>query len=238
MSGQDDAAAFDWRDIAFVVFDVDGTLYDQARLRRRMAAELLLHCARTLSLDAIEVLRHYRRFRERLAEQEREDFEPKLVEMTAERARRTPAQVQALVAEWIERRPLRRLAACRYEGLPALFAAIKAGGKTIGVLSDYSAEDKLKALGLEADLVAAAGDPQVCVMKPHPRGLQVLMERAKAAPATTVMIGDRAERDGAAARRAGAQVLIRSTSRLEGFPTFARYDGPPFAPLLGANRGG
>ena len=36
----------DWRRAELVVFDVDGTLYDQSCLRRRMIRQLLLHCLR------------------------------------------------------------------------------------------------------------------------------------------------------------------------------------------------
>ena len=58
------------------------------------------------------------------------------------------------------------------------------------------------------------------------------MEAAHAAPGGTVLIGDRADRDGAAARRAGAWPLIRSVKAVEGWQTFARFDDPLFANFL------
>ena len=57
----------------------------------------------------------------------------------------------------------------------------------------------MHAIGLVPDYVVAAGDPEVGVLKPHPRGLEVLMAAAGADAAETVVIGDRPERDGAAA---------------------------------------
>ena len=58
------------------------------------------------------------------------------------------------------------------------------------------------------------------------------MDRAGVAPTATLLIGDRADRDGVAAREAGARVLIRSTRPIEGWRTFDRFDAPVFAPML------
>ena len=232
MSGGTAVPAFDWRSIRLVVFDVDGTLYDQGRLRRRMAVEIALHCCFARSAEVIRVLGWHRRLRERLAERECEDFEVTLLSQTAERTGLTEARIRELIAEWIERRPLRRLAACRYEKLPALFAGLRASGKIVGVLSDYPAAAKLEALGLCADHVVWAGDDGVGVMKPHPRGLELLMARANKPPENTVLIGDRIDRDGFAAARAGARCLIRSAARPEGWTTFAHYGSALFAPVL------
>ena len=46
------------------------------------------------------------------------------------------------------------------------------------------------------------------------------------------MIGDRADRDGAAARRAGVPVMLRSSRPVPGYLSFSRYDAPVFQPLL------
>jgi putative hydrolase of the HAD superfamily len=58
------------------------------------------------------------------------------------------------------------------------------------------------------------------------------MALAGVEPEQTVLIGDRAERDGMAARRAGAHALIRSDKPLPGWITFRRFDDPVFAPML------
>ena len=236
MSRETADPAFDWGSIRLVVFDVDGTLYDQGRLRRLMAFEIALHCFRTHGAELLYVLGWHRRLREKLSESECENFEAALQRETAERTGLSEARIGELVAEWMERRPLRRLAACRYEGLPALFAGLSASGRIVGVLSDYPAATKLEALGLCANHVVWAGDEGVGVMKPHPRGLELLMARANSPPENTVLIGDRIDRDGLAATRAGARCLIRSAARREGWATFARYDLPLFAPVLAGAR--
>jgi FMN phosphatase YigB (HAD superfamily) len=225
-------APADWDNIRLVVFDVDGTLYSQPRLRLRMARDMMVHVAKTRSLDVLLVISAYRRFRDRIAEREAPDFETALVAETAAATRRAATEIRAVVDEWIERRPLPYLAACIYPGVAALFSGLRRQGKIIGVLSDYPAAAKLDALGLKADHVLCAADHGIGVLKPNPCGLQVMMEAADAAPGETVLIGDRADRDGAAAKRAGAWPLIRSAKAVDGWQTFARFDDPLFANFL------
>src|SRR3546814_6603167 len=83
-------------------------------------------------------------------------------------------------------------------------------------LSDYPAVAKLEALGLAADFIVAAADDGVGVMKPSPAGLIHLMERAGASARSTILIGDRPERDGEAGRRAGVRTYIRSSRPVPG----------------------
>jgi len=85
---------------------------------------------------------------------------------------------------------------------------------------------------LTADHVVFAGDEGIGLLKPHPRGLEFLMAAAGVEPHETVVVGDRVDRDGLAAQRAGAQALIRSSRPIEGWQVFARYDDALFAPFL------
>jgi putative hydrolase of the HAD superfamily len=220
----------DWSAITLVVFDVDGTLYEQRPLRLRMARDLLLHVLRSGSLRELRLLNAYRTVRECLAEQEADDFECLLLAQTAQRAGLAPATVATLVNEWLEQRPLRYLPAYRCDGVEELFQRLRARGKRIAVLSDYPAQAKLQAMGLVADIIVCATD--VGILKPHPRGLQHVMEVAGVTAATTLMIGDRVDRDGAAARRSGVHALIKSRRPLPGWQTFATYRDSLFSARL------
>ena len=225
--------SLDWENVHFVVFDVDGTLYRQRQLRLRMAWDILLYTLLKRDLNVIAVLARYRRIRERLGDEQGIDFERALITQTATATANSPDSVRSIVAEWIERRPLRYLAACRYPSLSQLFAGLRRSGKSIGILSDYPAEAKLEALGLTANYVVFAGD--VGLLKPHPRGLESLIAAAGVKPHETVVIGDRVDRDGLVARRAGAQALIRSSKPIEGWQTFTRFDDALFAPFLASS---
>jgi putative hydrolase of the HAD superfamily len=221
-----------WSGIRLVVFDVDGTLYRQQSIRLRMARDILLHALWQCDFNVITVLATYRRIKERLSEEQVIDFERVLIAETATATANSPDTVRAIASEWIDRRPLRYLAACRYPELLRLFAGLRREGKSIGVLSDYPVKEKLLALELTANHMVSASDEGIGLLKPHPRGLEALITAAGVTARETVMIGDRADRDGLAARRAGAWPLIMSSKPIEGWQTFARFDDPMFSPFL------
>jgi putative hydrolase of the HAD superfamily len=224
--------SLDWSSIQLVVFDVDGTLYRQSTLRLLMACDMLLHALSTRTWSHVKVLSRYRRLREEMGDGETDNFDAPLVARTAAATGASPEAVRAIVAEWMEKRPLRHLERCRYDGIVALFEGLRTAGKRIAILSDYPVIEKLASLGLSADHVACAADAGVGILKPHPRGLQWLIREAGVEPWQTVLIGDRVERDGFAAQRAGAHALIRSDKVRVGWTTFRRFDDPLFAPVL------
>lgn len=227
--------SLDWDNVHLVVFDVDGTLYRQRPLRLRMARDILLFTLLKRDVNVIAVLAKYRHIRERLADEQAIDFERALITQTATATANSPDKVRSIVSEWVERRPLRYLAACRYPGLSQLFAGLRRSGKSIGILSDYPAEAKLEALGLTANHIVFAGDESIGLLKPHPRGLESLIAAAGVKPHETVVIGDRVDRDGLVAQRVGAQALIRSSKPIEGWQTFARFGDALFTPFLASS---
>ena len=203
------AAALDWQRVRAVVFDVDGTLYDQRCMRLKMARELALRClARPVTLAEARILKSFRRLREELSEEEATGIGRLQYERAAGALGLPVARVESVVAEWILERPLRHAAACRRPGARRLFAALRDSGRRIGVWSDYPADGKLAAMGLEADAVVAALDPDVDRLKPQPAGLERALERLGVAADEALMIGDRDERDGEAARRLGCPYLL------------------------------
>lgn len=236
----DSPAAIDWRDIDLVVFDVDGTLYDQRRLRLAMLAQLLRHSLQTRSLHTLRVLRTFRRVREALGDAaallpagvEPENFMQAQYARTAELHALTPEAVQHLAEDWLELRPLPSLAACRYPHLDTLFDALHQGGKQVAVFSDYPAAAKLNALDLKAWPISCATDPAIGRLKPDPRGLLAVLRQSGVPASRALMVGDRFDRDAEAARRAGVRALIRSAKPHPEFATFQRYDDAVFKPLL------
>jgi putative hydrolase of the HAD superfamily len=223
------APAVDWQRVRAVVFDVDGTLYDQHGMRLRMARELALRClARPATLRDARILTTFRRLREELAEGEATGIGRLQYDRTAERLGLPVDRIEAVVEEWILRRPLRHAAACRRAGVRRLFAELRGGGHGIGVWSDYPAAGKLAAMGLTADAVVCATDPEVDRLKPRPEGLTRLLGILGVGPAEALVIGDRDERDGEAARRAGCPYLL--IVRRPGAP----HEIAGFPPLLDA----
>ncbi|WP_429131939.1 HAD family hydrolase [Ensifer sp. 4252] len=218
-----------WDTIRLVVFDLDGTLYEQRCLRLKMLLRLAADAASSRSLEVIRVLKEFRRCREELGETQAPGFETRQYQTVAERTGHLPEYVRSLVEEWIERRPLEILHKCRSSGVERLFCGLSAKGKTIAVLSDYPARDKLRALHLAADVIVYAGDPDVGFLKPHPAGLRHILNEAKVPPSAAIMIGDRVDRDWEVARRSGVRALIKSRRPLADIDTFRDFEDDVFS---------
>jgi HAD superfamily hydrolase (TIGR01509 family) len=221
----------DWDELRLIVFDVDGTLYDQRRLRLRMLAELLRASLGGASLEPILTLRQFRRTREALAASPGENFLEAQYELVAARRGLRAEDVRSLVAEWMYERPLPFLPACRRPGVESLFQSLRRAGKRIGIFSDYPAHDKLNALGLRADFLVSATDDDVARPKPDPTGLLKLMRAAQVEPRQTLMVGDRAERDWEAARCSNVGSIILAPRPIPGVPCFSGFHDPVFEPI-------
>jgi phosphoglycolate phosphatase/putative hydrolase of the HAD superfamily len=227
-------SAPDWDRIDLVVFDVDGTLYDAARLRRAMLQHLLVAAWRERSLRTLQVLGTFRQVREALAQEACADFLTLQYTCTAARTGCDERQVRALVQEWMQQRPLPLLQACRWPQVQAVFAGLRAAGKPVWALSDYPAADKLQALGLQVDGAVSATDAEIARLKPDPRGLQAILARTGVPAARALMVGDRFDRDAAAAQRVGMPAWIlsrRDRHDAPGVRSFRGYGDPVFGPV-------
>jgi FMN phosphatase YigB (HAD superfamily) len=184
--------------------DLDGTLYRATPVKVAMGAELLWS-----GRGVIRVLRRFRHEHEVLrANGIAEGGSPFAVQLdrTARGLGVEQAHVERLVREWMIRRPgrwIRRF--CRRELLGEIAAFRSQGGKT-ALVSDYPALDKLAALDASAlfDVIVANGEQGgPSALKPSPAGVRAAAERLGVATGRCLIIGDRDDADGAAARAAG-----------------------------------
>jgi HAD superfamily hydrolase (TIGR01509 family) len=202
-----------------LLFDVDGTLYDQRPVRRAMLGRLIRHCLSSPSegLSAMRVLREFRRAQETLRhEGTTGDLELAQIRVAADAANCPEDRVRMHVGRWMEREPLDLVAAARFDGLTEVLATARRRGLRLGVCSDYPAAAKLQALGVAHlfDTVVCAQDADVQRFKPDPRSLLVALGRLGVSPAEAIYVGDRPDVDGVAARRAGMDCVIVSRSSL------------------------
>jgi FMN phosphatase YigB (HAD superfamily) len=197
-----------------LLFDLDGTLYKQSMIRRRMAGRLLKSCLME-PMQGWKVLRGLGAYRQAQEELRRS---PGNGGGIAERqlqlaSRRTGLRVEDLrrtVALWMEECPLDLLAEAMWEGLEALLAGARQRGLRLGIVSDYPAGKKLEAMGLQGyfETVVTAQDAEVQRFKPDARSLEVALDRLDTRPEDALYIGDRPEVDAEAARRAGVACAI------------------------------
>ena len=182
--------------------DLDGTLYAQTPVRLAMAAELSL-----LGWNAMRTLQRFRHEQEalRALELEGDPFTLQL-ERTAAALGESPAAVEALVQAWMIERPGKWLSLFRRRGLLEEIRAFRAAGGRTALVSDYPARKKLAALGAAPlfEVIVASGEPEGPQrLKPHPSGVLRAAKALGVDPARCLVIGDRADADGAAAQTAG-----------------------------------
>jgi HAD superfamily hydrolase (TIGR01509 family) len=192
--------------------DLDGTLYRHKPVQLAMMAELLL-----FGWGAIRTLRTFRHSHEELRDAPVDEralalspFQRQL-DHAAKKLGKPSADVERTVREWMFERPLKWVARSRRAELVQRLTKFRqAGGKT-ALVSDYPATGKLKALGITElfDLVVSNGEPGgPSRLKPHPEGYLSAAERLGIAPSACLVIGDRDDADGQAARAAGMAVHI------------------------------
>jgi len=201
------------RQIRGVLFDVDGTLYDQRRMRLLMAAELLtLPVTRPLRARTVwRALTAYRRGQETLRAAQLTAPVPNLqLERAAETVGLPAAQMAAIVDEWMFTRPLKYMRLCRAARLLELLTFLRGANVALGVLSDYPAAAKLRALGVDEffDPVVCTTDAAVGFLKPHPRGFLRVAESWRLDPREVLVVGDRVDADAAGAMAAGMPCAI------------------------------
>jgi HAD superfamily hydrolase (TIGR01549 family) len=203
-----------WDQITTVFFDVDGTLYDQRKLRFMMARELAFHyLLRFMKIKDVHVIATYRKIREESAGMaEQPDIESWLVNKTAQRTRVDPAKVRAIVQKWIFVEPLKYMNKVRFDGVVEFVNALLHLGCRIFTYSDYPAADKLAALSLKNITPISTTDHDISSLKPNPLGLNKLLASRGFSPEKCLFIGDREDRDGECARKVGMRYLLKHPS--------------------------
>lgn len=204
-----------WNELKYkaVIFDVDGTLYDQRRLHLYMAVALGTYCLlHPTKLREIRILSAFRSWREKhgmeVKDSGKNGFEAGQYEAVAASLNVSPEIVKKVVKKWMYRAPLRFLPRCRDKRLAEFIAGLHEKGVVTVAYSDYPVEDKLSALGIRMDFRFCAADPEIACLKPDPRGIQSVLRRAGLSADECLYIGDRDEKDGASARSAGIDYLI------------------------------
>ena len=198
-----------------IIFDMDGTLYFQRGMQIRMGLRLVRHALTSKhGFRDLSVILRYRKLREHWDSQSSMDDE-KLYGTLAESMRLPADHVRDTVHEWMLVKPMDVVRECRDGVLCETIRRLLSDGKRVCIYSDYPTEDKCRAVGLPDDIPQFyCGKGEVKTLKPNPSALFYIMnvypdiQRNK-----MIMVGDRADRDKAAADNAGIDSMI--LARLE-----------------------
>ena len=193
-------------DYKLYVFDLDGTLYDQPRLRKMMALRLIrYYFFHPFSVRDLLILMYFRKVKDNWTKNASDDD---IIKKVSSDKHTDYRKVKDIVRKWIYDDPLCILRKTRDNALAERISKLRADGAKVVVLSDYPTADKLKALGITVDGSYGPEDARINELKPSPKGLWVVMEDYETAAEDVLMIGDRMEKDGASAEAAGVDFLI------------------------------
>jgi FMN phosphatase YigB (HAD superfamily) len=198
------------------LIDLDGTLYKAGPLKLAMAAELGLS-----GWAAFATVNAFRKQHEHLRKELERDpslsFEPsplaEQIRRTAAATGRSEPDVAREIERWMVEKPARWLARFRRTSLIEEIRVFREAGGRTAIVSDYPATKKLSALAVSHlfDVVVSNSEHTALKrLKPAPDGMLLAATELGVAPADCLVIGDRDDADGAAARAAGmAFRLIR-----------------------------
>lgn len=184
--------------------DLDGTLYRPLLVKLAMGLSLVLKGQR-----ALPGIKAFRAAHEKVRGQDlpagRNPYQAQL-ELAAEASGWELERLSQTVEEWMIERPgpwLKR--AMRGALVAQIEAHVRAGG-SCALVSDYPASKKLGAMGIEHlfSAVVCSGEPGgPSQLKPDPEGYLLAAKALGVEPSACLVIGDRQDADGEAAKRAG-----------------------------------
>lgn len=199
-----------------LIFDLDGTLYFQPKLRFIMACRLcgyyLSHFWKLKDLFILKKFREVREHWDEIQTESADSLDDAQYQYISKQMNVTAKHVQAVIEEWMYQKPLSTLTECRDEALVDFINIMREQGALIFIYSDYPVTEKLQALDIRADKTYSALDEKIMSLKPNPKGLQTILSDNRFAPSDIIMIGDRMSKDGQAAINAGTDYIILDRS--------------------------
>lgn len=196
------------------IVDMDGTLYYKRPMQIKMALQLLgYYCIHLFRLPELFMLYDYRKLRDQDALSDQEGFEQIIVRKLSQKYRFSEEKARQVIDQWILTRPLKILYDCRDRQLISFLDKQRSNGKKVLIYSDYPAENKCKALGIQVDGIYWPDGESITVLKPSAQGLNHIIHSNQLDRQQILFIGDRQEKDGACARSANVDCFILKKHR-------------------------
>lgn len=206
------------KDYSIYIFDLDGTLYDQPKLRMLMGISLIkYYIVHPIRINELFTLMQFRKVKDNWSDTVTTEVDSDcaidaldsvICGRVADIAGKDKDYVISIVKRWIYDAPLEALKKAKDDKLCSVIDELRAKGVKVVILSDYPVEDKLNALGVSVDAFYSGTSERIGQLKPSPKGIYTILSDYKIDKNKAYLIGDRMEKDGKAAIAAGIDYLI------------------------------
>ena len=185
-------------DFGGYIFDVDGTLYSQNKVRIAMLFRLLVYYAfRPFQWRKLCALFLFRRLQEDPGSRGKSIDE--ICMEVSKRLSLPKSAVHWTVRFWMFENPLDLLLKYRYEDVFEFIKYEHCSGKRIIIYSDYPAAEKLNIMRIPYDLLFVSGEKDIKEQKPSAEAMGKIIAASKLTTDELIYIGDRDDRDRASA---------------------------------------
>jgi HAD superfamily hydrolase (TIGR01549 family) len=186
-----------------LIFDLDGTLYDQRCLRFKMLIALIIRLLTfRINIIDIRIISTFRKQRERHKGYSSLTLETDQLDWCSAKLGLPVSKIQHTIEELMYKLPLKYLKSTLYKGVHDFISILKDKGYSIAIYSDYPVDDKLEALGLIADKTFCSTDRNIGSLKPNNAALLTICQFFNCSTEDAIFFGDRDDTDGESARMA------------------------------------
>lgn len=197
-----------YKEIKLVIFDIDGTLYNQELLRKSikkiMFRKILLN---PILIWDFTILYFFRKNREVLSGQEGniDNLQYSILML--------PKQlVKKVVQYWMYDLPITEIEKVSYPSIYPLVDLLSSQNIKVAFYSDLPVKKKLKNLKLNKFKAICSTDEEIQAFKPSRKGFIYLANFFNVSPSNCLVVGDRHDRDGQGAINAGMGFYLTSTN--------------------------
>ena len=194
--GRDNAV--NWSAYHGYIFDVDGTLYAQSRVRWGMLWKLATYfCIRPHRIRELLAIYLFRKLREK--PKHKNDSFADLFRIIESKTGLPANAASRTIQTWMFEAPLTLLKKYAYRDVVDYINRKHADGCRIIVYSDYPAEEKLKAIGIRYDAAYDSSHEDIMELKPSLKAMRKILSENDLAAEQLVYVGDRDDKDRASA---------------------------------------
>ncbi len=197
------------KEYELVIFDIDGTLYNQKKLRLRMMMDIFIYyLLKPHKVYELKILKIFREEREKKKGINVENLKIEQYRWVSLKTSYSIDIIKEVVEKWIYLRPLKHLLKYKFKGLDRLLSYLNDNKIKVAIYSDYPTKSKLEALQIQAKMQVASTDKEINALKPNPKGLLYIVKKFNIDTRDCLFIGDREVTDGKCANNAKMDYII------------------------------